>query len=65
MRKDLWGGQHICHILGQVMHSALSIYYIKMKSFNTNKSMTEKKNVSYDVNEKNILNIQNKNLKMF
>lgn len=47
------------------MHSALSIYYIKMKSFNTNKSMTEKKNVSYDVNEKNILNIQNKNLKMF
>lgn len=49
---------HIYHILRQVMQPAISIYYIKMKSFNTNKIMTEsqvqKKKGSYDVNDKTI-----------
>lgn len=33
-----WG--HICHILGQVIQPAVSMYYIKMKSFNINKILT-------------------------
>lgn len=35
------GQGHIYHILGEVMQSAISIYYIKMKSFNTNKIIEE------------------------
>lgn len=34
-------GGDICHILGQVMQPAISVNYIKMKSFNTNKITTE------------------------
>ena len=39
--EDVWGWGHIYHIVGQAMQPAISIYYIKMKSFNTNKIMTE------------------------
>lgn len=59
------GQGNICHILGQVMKPAISIYNIKIKCFNTIKIMTEKarckmKKVSCDVNGKNNLNIQKK-----
>ena len=50
---------NICHILGQVMKPAISIYNIKIKCFNTIKIMTEKarcktKKVPCDVNGKTI-----------